>query len=82
MWFYSQKIGNGIDTSFWDEVWRGDADFKSLYPRVYALESQKSITVAEKLNHENLEFSLRQNLEVALSKSNSVISWLGWKVLL
>ncbi|GKC75973.1 RNA-directed DNA polymerase, eukaryota [Tanacetum coccineum] len=60
MWLH-KKIGNRIDTSFWNDVWKGDTDFKSLYPRIYALESCKSINVAEKMSHENLGFSLRRD---------------------
>ncbi|GJY40359.1 RNA-directed DNA polymerase, eukaryota, reverse transcriptase zinc-binding domain protein [Tanacetum coccineum] len=59
--FIHKKMGNGIDTSFWNDVWKGDTDFKSLYPRIYALESCKSINVAEKMSHENLGFSLRRD---------------------
>ncbi|GJX29134.1 RNA-directed DNA polymerase, eukaryota, reverse transcriptase zinc-binding domain protein [Tanacetum coccineum] len=46
--FIHKKLRNGIVTSFWDDVWRGDATFKSLYPRLFALESSKSITIAMK----------------------------------
>ena len=53
-------MGNGVDTSFWEDVWRGDFDFKSAYPRIFALESRKSITVAEKMSYERLDDSLRR----------------------
>nr|GEZ45333.1 hypothetical protein [Tanacetum cinerariifolium] len=32
--FYSQKMGNEEDTLFWEDAWRGDNNFKSLYPRI------------------------------------------------
>ncbi|GJS75040.1 hypothetical protein Tco_0724921 [Tanacetum coccineum] len=38
----------------------GDTTFKSRFPRVYALESDKKITVAAKMNHNVLGFSLRR----------------------
>ncbi|GKB44168.1 RNA-directed DNA polymerase, eukaryota, reverse transcriptase zinc-binding domain protein, partial [Tanacetum coccineum] len=38
--FIHKKLENGTVTSFWDDVWRGDATFKSLYPRLFALESK------------------------------------------
>ncbi|GKB97500.1 hypothetical protein Tco_0983637 [Tanacetum coccineum] len=41
--FIHKKMGNGADTSFWEDVWKGDAAFKSLYPRVYALETLASM---------------------------------------
>nr|GEU35784.1 RNA-directed DNA polymerase, eukaryota, reverse transcriptase zinc-binding domain protein [Tanacetum cinerariifolium] len=59
--FIQKKIGNGIDTSFWEEIWRGGSAFKFLYPRLYALESCKSITVAEKLGHTNLASFFRRH---------------------
>ncbi|GJU52083.1 RNA-directed DNA polymerase, eukaryota, reverse transcriptase zinc-binding domain protein [Tanacetum coccineum] len=55
------KLGNGVNTSFWDVAWRGDIAFKVLYPRMYALESLKSINVVSKLSHSGLEFSFRRN---------------------
>nr|GEX66184.1 RNA-directed DNA polymerase, eukaryota, reverse transcriptase zinc-binding domain protein [Tanacetum cinerariifolium] len=50
---------NGFDTSFWEDTWRGHSDFKTAYPRIYALESHKNINVAEKMSHDNLGDSLR-----------------------
>ncbi|GJZ10349.1 hypothetical protein Tco_0545108 [Tanacetum coccineum] len=55
-----KKIGNGLDTSFWEEAWRGDSMFKVCFPRVYALELNKRITVADKLNRDDLGLSLRR----------------------
>ncbi|GKD60161.1 hypothetical protein Tco_1297670, partial [Tanacetum coccineum] len=43
--FIHKKMGNGSKTSFWEDTWRGETDFKSLYPRLYALESGKNIIV-------------------------------------
>nr|GEW27973.1 RNA-directed DNA polymerase, eukaryota [Tanacetum cinerariifolium] len=54
-------MGNGVDTSFWEDVWRGNSTLKPLYPRVYALETSKNIIVAEKISHVDLGFSLRRN---------------------
>nr|GEY04543.1 reverse transcriptase domain-containing protein [Tanacetum cinerariifolium] len=51
------KIGNGSDTSFWEDTWHGEIAFKNLYPRVYALESCKNIDVASKLSHNNMAYS-------------------------
>ncbi|GJU12536.1 hypothetical protein Tco_1134932 [Tanacetum coccineum] len=47
--FIYKKMGNGADTSFWQDVWRDDVAFKSLYPRVYALESCKNVQFLELL---------------------------------
>ncbi|GKA00832.1 RNA-directed DNA polymerase, eukaryota, reverse transcriptase zinc-binding domain protein [Tanacetum coccineum] len=56
-----KKIGNGSDTSFWEETWRGDHSFSTSFPRIFALEDDKSITVARKMAHDDLTFSLRRN---------------------
>ncbi|GJT65778.1 RNA-directed DNA polymerase, eukaryota [Tanacetum coccineum] len=44
-----------------EEAWRGDSMFKVRFPRVYALELNKRITVADKLNHVDLGLSLRRH---------------------
>nr|GEY19947.1 RNA-directed DNA polymerase, eukaryota [Tanacetum cinerariifolium] len=43
--FYYSKLGNGVNTAFWDVAWCGDIAFKNLVPRLYALESMKNIEV-------------------------------------
>nr|GEW93115.1 RNA-directed DNA polymerase, eukaryota, reverse transcriptase zinc-binding domain protein [Tanacetum cinerariifolium] len=48
------KMGNGLDTYFWDDIWKGDIAFKHLYPRIYSLESVKKIYVASKLSQHSL----------------------------
>nr|GFB04108.1 RNA-directed DNA polymerase, eukaryota, reverse transcriptase zinc-binding domain protein [Tanacetum cinerariifolium] len=58
--FIYKKISNEADTSFWDDVLRGNVTFKSLYPRVYALESCKNVIVAVKLSHVNVGYFFRR----------------------
>ncbi|GKA02894.1 hypothetical protein Tco_0675675 [Tanacetum coccineum] len=43
------KVGNGVSTKFWDDVWIGSKALKLLCPRIYALESNKDVTVVEVL---------------------------------
>ncbi|GJV85201.1 hypothetical protein Tco_1525099 [Tanacetum coccineum] len=38
----------------------GNGAFKSLYPRIYALETCKNVTVAVKMSHENVGYSFRR----------------------
>ena len=52
--FIKKKVGNGENTLFWEEVWKGDTAFKYRFSRVFALESNKNITVASKLAFKNL----------------------------
>nr|GEW34336.1 RNA-directed DNA polymerase, eukaryota [Tanacetum cinerariifolium] len=59
--FITPKLGNSANTSFWDVAWCGDIAFKSLVPRLYALESMKNVEVASKLLQRGLEFSFRCN---------------------
>nr|GFC02160.1 hypothetical protein [Tanacetum cinerariifolium] len=56
-----KKIGNGSDTSFWEETWRGDHSFSTSFPRIFSMEDDKSITMARKMAHDDLTFSLRKN---------------------
>ncbi|GJW13376.1 RNA-directed DNA polymerase, eukaryota, partial [Tanacetum coccineum] len=58
--FIHKKMGNGADTSFWEGVWRGDGAFKSLYPKIYALETCNNVTVIVKMSHENVRYSLHR----------------------
>ncbi|GJT31691.1 hypothetical protein Tco_0922110 [Tanacetum coccineum] len=59
--FMNKKVGNGLEMILWEEVWRGDKKFKSRFPRVYVLESDKKITVVTKMNHNDVSFSLRRS---------------------
>nr|GEV95429.1 RNA-directed DNA polymerase, eukaryota [Tanacetum cinerariifolium] len=53
------KIGNGEETVFWDEIWCDNEAFKYRYPRLYALETCKSIDVAAKFAHTSIDHSFR-----------------------
>ncbi|PWA56066.1 RNA-directed DNA polymerase, eukaryota, Reverse transcriptase zinc-binding domain protein [Artemisia annua] len=39
------KLGNGESILFWEEKWSNDSVLKDLFPRLYALESNKLVTV-------------------------------------
>nr|GEW28086.1 RNA-directed DNA polymerase, eukaryota [Tanacetum cinerariifolium] len=54
------QVGNGLNTKFWEDVWMGNKNFKTLFPRIYALESDKNLTVADKTTHNDTAFSLRR----------------------
>ncbi|GJY19819.1 RNA-directed DNA polymerase, eukaryota, reverse transcriptase zinc-binding domain protein [Tanacetum coccineum] len=55
-----RRIGNGADSMFWEDLWIGEKTLKIQYPRLYSLELHKDISVAEKLGHPSLVFSLRR----------------------
>ncbi|GJW35102.1 RNA-directed DNA polymerase, eukaryota, partial [Tanacetum coccineum] len=42
------RVGNGMNTSFWNDCWIGDSMLKYLFPRLFALETIKDISVADK----------------------------------
>ncbi|GKC52468.1 RNA-directed DNA polymerase, eukaryota [Tanacetum coccineum] len=52
-----KQLGNGDKTAFWEDVWIVSSALKVLYPRMYALETCKSVKVGTKLAHSSLDFS-------------------------
>nr|GFA20586.1 RNA-directed DNA polymerase, eukaryota [Tanacetum cinerariifolium] len=54
--FIKPKCGDGTNTSFQNDAWRGDVAFKDLMPRLYMLENMKDV----QLSHEDLEWSFRR----------------------
>ncbi|GJR90867.1 RNA-directed DNA polymerase, eukaryota, reverse transcriptase zinc-binding domain protein [Tanacetum coccineum] len=60
MQFIRKKIGNGENTSFWNDPWLDSRVLKFVYPRAFALESCNSISVASNLNHPFLTHSFRR----------------------
>ncbi|GJU52899.1 RNA-directed DNA polymerase, eukaryota, reverse transcriptase zinc-binding domain protein [Tanacetum coccineum] len=64
------------------DYWKGDIAFKSLYPRIYALETCKKINVSSKMAHDNLGISLRRTprsgaeLEQFNDMTNSLVDYL------
>ncbi|GKB75580.1 RNA-directed DNA polymerase, eukaryota, partial [Tanacetum coccineum] len=67
--FIHKKLGNGADTLFSEDAWRGGTAFKYLYPRVYALELSKNIDVASKMAHCNLGYSFRRDPRGGVEKA-------------
>nr|GEV56403.1 DNA helicase [Tanacetum cinerariifolium] len=55
-----KKIRNGLNTSFWEDRWRGEQRLKEVFPRIYALEVNKHISVAFKFEQTSLSSSLRR----------------------
>ncbi|GKB79051.1 RNA-directed DNA polymerase, eukaryota [Tanacetum coccineum] len=70
MEFIQKKVGNGENTSFWDDSWLGEVALKVLYKRLYALEMCKSISVAEKMGHPSLSHSFRRMLRGRVEQEN------------
>nr|GEY84670.1 RNA-directed DNA polymerase, eukaryota [Tanacetum cinerariifolium] len=43
-------VGNGLSTSFLNDLWIGDAHLRYMFPHLYALDPNKECTVADKIN--------------------------------
>ncbi|GKC06316.1 hypothetical protein Tco_0997926, partial [Tanacetum coccineum] len=54
-------VGNREDTKFWEDTWFNEIALKVQFPRVYALESQKDISVADKKKDTTLALSFRRS---------------------
>nr|GEY69156.1 RNA-directed DNA polymerase, eukaryota, reverse transcriptase zinc-binding domain protein [Tanacetum cinerariifolium] len=55
-----KKIGNGLNTSFLEDRWRGEQRLKEAFLCIYALEVNKHISVAFKFEQTSLSSSLRR----------------------
>nr|GEV06758.1 RNA-directed DNA polymerase, eukaryota, reverse transcriptase zinc-binding domain protein [Tanacetum cinerariifolium] len=58
--FLRIKLGSRESTLFWEDVWSEGGKLEDRFPRAYALESCKTITVGSKLVQPNLTFSFRR----------------------
>ena len=49
-WFVTEvvrKLGDEMNTSFWNDKWHSDGVLRNLYPRLFALSTQKNFMVGE-----------------------------------
>ncbi|GKD34056.1 RNA-directed DNA polymerase, eukaryota [Tanacetum coccineum] len=47
-----RRVGSGMQTRFWEDLWLGEVPFNELFPRLYALENNKECSVAVKMQGE------------------------------
>nr|GEZ52138.1 RNA-directed DNA polymerase, eukaryota, reverse transcriptase zinc-binding domain protein [Tanacetum cinerariifolium]GEZ56381.1 RNA-directed DNA polymerase, eukaryota, reverse transcriptase zinc-binding domain protein [Tanacetum cinerariifolium] len=59
--FMNLKLGNGEIVKFWLDRWFEGGILKDLFPRMFALENRKEVTVSSKLNDDNLAYSFRRS---------------------
>nr|GEU85728.1 RNA-directed DNA polymerase, eukaryota [Tanacetum cinerariifolium] len=45
-----KRLGDGFNSMFWIDRWKGDKSFRDAFPRLFALELNKQVSVAEKLS--------------------------------
>ncbi|GJW33409.1 hypothetical protein Tco_0053441, partial [Tanacetum coccineum] len=62
------KVGNGLRTQFWNEVWIGDTQLRVMFSRIYALEINKDCTVADKLQF-SVTSSFRRSVRGGVASS-------------
>nr|GEW30755.1 RNA-directed DNA polymerase, eukaryota [Tanacetum cinerariifolium] len=53
------RVGSGMRTCFWRDIWLGVTQLSFLFSRIYALENNKDSTVAEKMQG-SITFSFRR----------------------
>nr|GEX79153.1 RNA-directed DNA polymerase, eukaryota, reverse transcriptase zinc-binding domain protein [Tanacetum cinerariifolium] len=68
-----KKVGNGVHTSFWEEPWLSDISLMHAFPRLYALESNKLVTVAAKLSEGSLSDSFRRALRRGIEEEQLLL---------
>ncbi|GKB47787.1 RNA-directed DNA polymerase, eukaryota, reverse transcriptase zinc-binding domain protein, partial [Tanacetum coccineum] len=54
------KVGDGTNTSFWNDVWLAESPLNLCYPRLFALEDDKLVSVSDKLQAPSLSDSFRR----------------------
>ncbi|GJZ17045.1 hypothetical protein Tco_0553168 [Tanacetum coccineum] len=55
-----KKVGNRLNTLFWEDRWLDDLALKHKFLRLYALDNHKQITVVEKINYASMVDTFRR----------------------
>ncbi|GJY95556.1 RNA-directed DNA polymerase, eukaryota [Tanacetum coccineum] len=73
----SKRVGNGNNTSFWLDIWKGDSTLRDDFPRMYALELDKQISVADKMAAQ-VDASFRRPVRggIELNQFNDLVSFI------
>ncbi|GKB31479.1 RNA-directed DNA polymerase, eukaryota [Tanacetum coccineum] len=73
----SKRVGNGNNTSFWLDIWKGDSTLRDDFPRMYALELDKHISVADKMAAQ-VDASFRRPVRggIELNQFNDLVSFI------
>nr|GEW14562.1 RNA-directed DNA polymerase, eukaryota [Tanacetum cinerariifolium] len=57
-----RKVGNGVNTRFWLDTWILDMPLRVRFPRIYALDSIKDVSVVAKFGDPSLDDSFRRQV--------------------
>ncbi|GJT52906.1 hypothetical protein Tco_0987960 [Tanacetum coccineum] len=47
--FCSHKVGNGIYSRFWSDIWCGERPLKATFPRIYLIDSDKNWNIGSRV---------------------------------
>lgn len=65
----NKKIGDGKDTLFWHDIWINDTPLNLQFPRLYALEVSKFVTVGDRWNGVNFTWNWRRSIRGGVEDS-------------
>lgn len=69
---FSKRVGNGMHTKFWKEIWIGETPLMLRYPRLFSLELNKDCTVANRWSDNSGSWNWRHNNFRGISSSQLV----------
>ncbi|GJS15007.1 RNA-directed DNA polymerase, eukaryota [Tanacetum coccineum] len=73
----SKRVRNGNNTSFWLDIWKGDSTLRDDFPRMYAIELDKQISVADKMAaHVDASFRRPVRGGIELNQFNDLVSFI------
>ncbi|GKD51409.1 RNA-directed DNA polymerase, eukaryota, reverse transcriptase zinc-binding domain protein, partial [Tanacetum coccineum] len=72
--YVQKKVGDGENSLFWDDIWLREVPLKKQYPRLYALDLCKDVSVADKMRHSILDFSFHWWVNLVHIKVN-ILAW-------
>nr|XP_043623679.1 uncharacterized protein LOC122595393 [Erigeron canadensis] len=61
----TRKIGNGMRTKFWHDIWCGDDSLGTRYPRLYALDCDKTCSVYSRWKNGGWSWNWRHEIRSA-----------------
>ncbi|GKB94895.1 hypothetical protein Tco_0981032, partial [Tanacetum coccineum] len=56
------RVGDGLRTRFWNDLWISDGLLRDRFPRLFALEMDKEVLVAVKLGASSVADSFRRGV--------------------
>nr|GEX60865.1 RNA-directed DNA polymerase, eukaryota, reverse transcriptase zinc-binding domain protein [Tanacetum cinerariifolium] len=71
----SRKLGNGVSIRLWDDVWWGDTCLKSLFTRMYLLDTERSSSIANRVGLQDWSRVLRRVPRVVFKKAFDSLKW-------